>query len=108
MSIATETFEAVYSTLTGVRATLKQGRSEELRAICANIGAERMDSEMGQFNSLDTRVRLVESEIPESMKIEVGEKIEMDAHGTGYVEYRIGGVYRQDGVVRLTLEDLYE
>jgi hypothetical protein len=104
MSMSTDLFEAVYSGMTGAQASIRQGRSAEIRVLCAGLGTDRMDSEMGQFKSVDARVRLLASEVPDKVALEEGRKIELNAHGEGWREFRIGGRFVQDGVIRLTLE----
>ena len=104
MSMGTAAFEAVYTGMTGARCEVRQGRSATIRGLCPGISAARMDSEMGQFVAIDATLRILASEVPDSVDFSIGKKIEISASDEGWQEYRICGRTPLDGVIRYRLE----
>ena len=111
MTVATDTFNAIYGAMTDCRCQLRIGRTVIAKALCAGIGINRQSTDEGQFGGVDANVRLLAADEPDG-EIKNGTVIEVLPNGadekTGWIKARVGGRFVVGALTRLTLEAEHE
>ena len=107
MTVATDTFDSIYNTLTIARCQIRIGRTVIATALCSGIGKLRENTDEGQYGAIDANVRLLSADEPDG-EIKTGTVIEILMNGadekTGWVSARVGGRFPIGGLTRLALE----